>query len=132
DLSSAWVLLGPSSSTGLGDLFGTPYVTGSTNTGDLVLYTAAAGEPANSDTNQIKGPLTGPGSFNCIFRYNIGSGPLPWTKRPDYAYTVGLDGIAQLRPEVDVLPDGKVICGFGRANLSNPNIQILRPFLTTN
>src|SRR5262249_23320897 len=60
DLSTAWPLLGPSPATGLGDLFGTPVVTGSTNTGDLVLYTASAGEPANSDTNCIKGPLTGP------------------------------------------------------------------------
>jgi hypothetical protein len=132
DLSSSVALLGPSPSTGAGDVFGTPVVTGSLETGDLVLYTASAGEGAPSDTNCILGPLTSPGSFNCIFRYNIGSGPLPWTKRPDYAYTVGLDGIAQLRPEVDVTPDGKVYAAFGRGNLSNPDIQILRPIQTTN
>lgn len=132
DLSSAVALLGPSSASGAGDLFGTPVATGSLEAGNLVLYTASAGVGAPDDTNCVLGPLTSPGSFNCIFRYNIGAGPLPWNKRPDYAYTVGLDGIAQLRPEVDVAADGKVYAGFGRANLSNPNLQILAPFPTTN
>lgn len=139
DLSSAVALLGPSTASGAGDLFGTPVATGSLETGDLVLYTAAAGEGApttavwgDDSTNCILGPFTFPGSFNCVFRYNIGAGPLPWIKRPDYAYTVGLDGIAQLRPEVDIGSDGKVYAGFGRANGSNPNLQILRQAFTTN
>jgi hypothetical protein len=131
DLSSSIVLLGPSGA-GLADEFGTPLVTGSLAAGNMVLYTASGGVGAPSDTNCIKGPITGPGSFNCIYKYNIGSGPLPWNKRPDYAYTVGLDGIAQLRPEVDVEPNGILVCGFGRANASNPNLQILRPPPTTN
>jgi hypothetical protein len=131
DLSASTVLLGPSGAS-LADEFGTPVVFGSLATGDLVLYTASAGVGTPSDTNCIKGPLTSPGSFNCIYKFNIGSGPLPWTKRPDYAYTVGLDGIAGLRPELEVEPDGKIIAAFGRANASNPNLQILRPALTTN
>jgi hypothetical protein len=133
DLSANWALLGPASSyASIDDLFGTPVAFGSTNTGDLVLYTASAGVGAPGDTNCILGPLTFQGSFNCIYKYNIGSGPLPWTKRPDYAYTVGLDGIATLRVEEDVLPNGEIIAAFGRANGSNPNLQILRPALTTN
>jgi len=132
DLSSSTVVLGHSSGGPSGDLFGTPKFVGSLAAGNLVLYTASTGVGVPSDTNCIKGPLTGSGSFNCIYRYNIGAGPLPWTKRPDYGYTVGLDGIANLRPELDVEADGKVIAGFGRANASNPNLQILRPFPTTN
>lgn len=115
-----------------GDLFGCGIMKGSLAQGNLVLYTFDSGMGAPSDTNSIKGPLTSPGSFNNVFKYNIGSGPLPWNKRPDYAYTYGLDGIAELRTEGDVGSDGKVYCAFGRANASNPNLQILRPLLTTN
>jgi hypothetical protein len=115
-----------------GDFFGCGIMKGSLAEGNLVLYTFDSGVGTPSDTNCIKGPLTSPGSFNCVFRYNIGAGPLPWNKRPDYAYTYGLDGIAELRTEGDVGPDGKVYCAFGRANASNPNLQILRPVPTTN
>ena len=115
-----------------GDFFGCGIMKGSIAQGNLVLYTFDSGVGTPSDTNCIRGPLTTPGSFNCVFRYNIGSGPLPWNKRPDYAYTYGLDGIAELRTEGDVGPDGKVYCAFGRANASNPNLQILRPVPTTN
>src|SRR6185295_955133 len=48
------------------------------------------------------------------------------------SYTYGLDGIAELRTEGDVGTNGYVYCAFGRANASNPNLQILRPLLTTN
>lgn len=115
-----------------GDFFGCGIMQGSLAQGNLVLYTFDSGMGAPADTNSIKGPLTSPGSYNNVFRYNIGAGPLPWSKRPDYAYTVGLDGIAGLRVEGDVGNDGKVYAGFGRANASNPNLQILRPLPTTN
>ena len=115
-----------------GDLFGCGIMKGSLAQGNLVLYTFDSGMGTPADTNCIKGPLTSPGSFNCVFRYNIGAGPLPWNKRPDYAYTYGLDGIAELRTEGEVGPDGKVYCAFGRANASNPNLQILAPVPTTN
>lgn len=118
-----------------GDMFGCGIMRGSLAQGNLVLYTFDSGMGAPQDTNCIKGPLTSPGSFNCVFKYNIGAGPIPpsgWNKRPDYAYTYGLDGIAELRTEGDVGNDGKVYCAFGRANASNPNLQILRPVPTTN
>jgi len=115
-----------------GDFFGCGILKGSLAQGNLVLYTFDPGMGAPADTNCIKGPLTSPGSYNNVYKYNIGSGPLPWNKRPDYAYTFGLDGIAELRTEGDVGNDGKIYCGFGRANASNPNLQILAPPPTTN
>jgi hypothetical protein len=115
-----------------GRQFGTPLMTGSLAAGNLVLYTGDDTLGVPSDTNCIKGPLTSPGSYNCVFQYNIGAGPLPWNKRPDYGYTMGLDGIATLRTDIELGKDGKIICGFGRANGSNPDLQILRPFTTTN
>jgi hypothetical protein len=111
-----------------GDMFGTPAMTGSLAAGNLVLYTADSGMAVPSAAiapNLVLGPGTYRGSYNCILRYNIGSGPLPWNHPPDYAYTVGLDSIAELRTDVDIGKDGKLICGFGRANLSAGNIQIL-------
>ena len=76
------------------------------------------------------GPNTGSGMYNTLLRFDIGSGPIPsdgWAGPPQYAYTVGLEGIANLRTEVDIGKDGKIIAGFGRGNGSNPNIQILDP-----
>ena len=49
------------------------------------------------------------------------------TNGPNYCYSMGLGGIAELSDEGDIGKDGKIICGFGRANLSNPDIQILDP-----
>jgi hypothetical protein len=142
DLSTSNLVLaiiGQNAATAAGvhaDFFGTPKMFGSLAQGNLVLYTADGDLPAPGDTNCIKGPLTGPGSFNCIYRYNIGAGPIPtsgWSKRPDYAYTLGLDGLALfLNTEVDVGTNGIVYGSFGRANASDPNVQILRPWITTN
>ena len=106
-----------------GDMFGTPYMTGSLSNGNLVLWTFDSGMAVPSGTTL--GPGTSVGSYNCVFRYDVGAGPLPWTNKPNYAYTMGLDGIAELRTEGDIGKDGKIICGFGRGNLSNPDIQIL-------
>jgi hypothetical protein len=108
-----------------GDFFGTPLMTGSLAEGNLVLWTADSGMPAPATATL--GPGTSAGSYNCLFRYDIGAGPLPWNQPPNYAYTLGLDGIAELRTEIDLGRDGKIIGGFGRANLSNGNIQILDP-----
>jgi hypothetical protein len=111
--------------TGCQDFFGTPVTTGSIETGDLVVWTTDGGKPAPATA--VLGPNTFGGSYNCLLRYDIGSGPLPWTQPPNYAYTLGLDSIAGLRVEMDLGIDGKIIGGFGRANLSNGNIQILDP-----
>src|SRR5208282_6785196 len=100
DLSSSNVILGiigetAAAAAGIhGDIVGAGKMIGSIAQGNLVLYTWDGGMGAPADTNCIKGPTTYPGSYNCVFVYNIGSGPLPWNKRPDYAYTLGLDGIA--------------------------------------
>jgi hypothetical protein len=116
-----------------GDEFGTPLMTGSLANSNLVLWTADPGMGVPNSTIApalVLGPGTSRGSFNCLYRYDIGAGPIPatgWTNPPNYAYTLGLDGIAELRPEIDIGKDGKIIGGFGRANLSNPDIQILDP-----
>ncbi len=135
DLNSSNLVLGTvgqvaAANAGIhGDFFGTALMTGSIATGDLVLWTADSGMGVPAATATL-GPNTAVGSFNCLFRYDIGAGPLPWNNPPNYAYTVGLDSIAELRVEMDLGTDGKIIAGFGRANLSNGNIQILGPMGT--
>lgn len=129
DLSSSNLVLGTvgqvaAANAGIhGDMFGTPVMTGSLAASNLVLWTFDSGMAAPAGTTL--GPGTSVGSYNCAFRYDIGAGPLPWTNKPNFAYTMGLDGIAELRTEGDIGMDGKIICGFGRGNLSNPDLQIL-------
>ena len=114
-----------------GDFFGTPLMSGSLAQSNLVLWTADSGMQVpgtNIAPSLVLGPGTSRGSFSCIYRYDIGSGPLPstgWTNPPNFAYTLGLDSIAELRTEIDLGKDGKIITGFGRGNFSNPNIQVL-------
>ena len=114
-----------------GDFFGTPLMTGSLAASNLVLWTADSGMAVPAGTTPSPqcgdGGATTVGMYNCIYRYDIGAGPLPWTNSPNFGYSMGLAGIAELRTEVEIGKDGKIIAGFGRANLSNPDIQILDP-----
>ena len=130
DLSSSNLFLANIGvSTNHANEWGTPYVSGTLAAGNLIIW---VGDPnlqcptMAADPGIVIGPGTTAGSsYNCIYEYNVGSGPLPWAAKPNYAYTEGLDSIANLRTELDIGQDGKIIAGFGRANLSNPDIQVL-------
>jgi hypothetical protein len=130
DLSSSNAIFLAAQPAGIhGDGRGTPMAFGSLAQGNLTLWVpdSGMGVPAAVPT---LGPNTHVGDFNCVYRYDIGAGPIPatgWPNPPNYAYTVGLSGIAELRPEVEIGQDGKIIAAFGRGNLSNPDIQILSP-----
>lgn len=108
-----------------GDMQGTSLITGSTNTGDMVVWVADGGLPAPASATM--GPNTSPGNYNCIYRYDVGSGPLPWNHPPNFAYSLGLPSIGELVVDLDLGKDGKIIGGFYRSNLSNPDVQILDP-----
>lgn len=114
-----------------GACVGTPKITGSLATGDLVLWVADDNMPvpsASAAPSLVLGPGTSRGSYNVLYRYDIGAGPLPWTQPPNYAYTVGLDGLnLGLTLDLDIGKDGKIFGLFERFNLSNPNIQELDP-----
>jgi hypothetical protein len=138
DLTSSNLVLGPignaagQAAKSHGELFGSPIMTGSIAQSNLVVWTGDNTLPVPS-VGTIPSPQCGdggattPGMYNCIYRYDIGAGPLPWTNSPNFAYCMGLNGIATLRTELEIGKDGKIIAGFGRANLSNPDIQILDP-----
>jgi len=136
DLTSSNLFLGPVgqnqavAAAAHGDMFGTPKITGSLAESNLVLWIADGGMPVPTlaqNPTLVRGPGTSPGMYNNVYRYDIGAGPLPWTNGPNYAYNLGLDVISELTVESDVAPDGKIFTGFGRANLSNPDLTVLDP-----
>ncbi|HEV2329029.1 MAG TPA: immunoglobulin domain-containing protein [Verrucomicrobiae bacterium] len=112
-----------------GDKFGTPDLlinnVQGTNYYTLWCFDSGMGVPSTTAT---LGPNTSYGEFNDAERYDLGANPtFPWTNGPNYAFCMGLGGIAELITEGDIGKDGKIICGFGRHNLSNPEVQILSP-----
>src|ERR1017187_169327 len=132
DLNSSNAIFLQSQPGGIhGDMLGTPDLLMTnimgTNYWTLWIFDSGMGVPAGTTL----GPGTGVGNFNCAYRYDIGAyyatntGLYPHP--PNYAYCMGLGGIAELRPEGDIGKDGKLICGFERANLSNPDVQVLSP-----
>ncbi|HEY3863904.1 MAG TPA: hypothetical protein VGO59_18670 [Verrucomicrobiae bacterium] len=72
---------------------------------------------AANPTAQITAPPGSAGgpSYNCIYRYTIGSGPLPWNNPPDLCVAEGLN-IAGLVGDQDVAPDGKLFTVAERTN----------------
>jgi|GEM_PF-983726 len=113
-----------------GDGFGTAKVTGSIANSNMVVWFPDSGlavpDPAVYPNLHLPSG-TEKGMYNNIYRYDIGAGPLPYTNAPDFAFNYGLDSIAELVVQGDVAPDGKVFTGFGRANLSNPDVVVFDP-----
>jgi hypothetical protein len=130
DLTSSNAIFLQSQPAGIhGDMLGTPDLLMTnilgTNYWTLWIFDSGMAVPAGTPL----GPNTSVGNYNCAYRYDIGayyttnSGLYPYP--PNYAYSMGLGGIAELRTEGDIGKDGKIICGFERANLSNPDVQVL-------
>jgi hypothetical protein len=139
DLNSSNAIFLQSQPAGIhGDMLGTPDLLitniGGTNYWTLWIFDSGMGVPAGTTL----GPGTIVGNYNCAYRYDLGNYYTTnstwagvWTNPPNYAFTVGLSGISELRIEGDIGKDGKIICGFQRANLSNPNVQVLSADGTT-
>jgi hypothetical protein len=116
-----------------GDICGEPVAIGSVASGNLVLYTAdpglAAGSiPTNGSPVATLGYQTGSGTYNNVFRYTIGSKPLPYTNGPDLAIGLGLGSIAELTIDVAIhKPTGNIYGMFYRANAAAPCLQVFDP-----
>ncbi|HEV2320114.1 MAG TPA: hypothetical protein VGV18_10210, partial [Verrucomicrobiae bacterium] len=117
-----------------GDLVGTPDLL-ITNTGGVIsqalwIFDSGLAAPGGETfgPNAPGGGSSAPNNYNNAYLYAIGTNnDYPWTTGPVYAYNVGLGGLSELHPEGDIGVDGKIICGFERANGSNPDVQILDP-----
>ncbi|HTV40530.1 MAG TPA: immunoglobulin domain-containing protein [Candidatus Sulfotelmatobacter sp.] len=117
-----------------GDLVGTPDLL-ITNTAGVIsqalwIFDSGLASPGGETfgPNAPAGEINKAGNYNNAFLYDIGTNyDYPWTNEPVYAYSVGLGGLSELHPEGDIGIDGKIICGFERANGSDPDVQILDP-----
>ncbi len=117
-----------------GDLVGTPDLL-ITNTAGVIsqglwIFDSGLAAPGGETFGPSApgGGSSAAGSYNNAYLYAIGTNSdYPWTNGPVYSYNVGLGGLSELHPEGDIGVDGKIICGFERANGSNPDVQILDP-----
>lgn len=115
--------------------------TGSTANGNLVLYTydfnltSTAGNSTGGSAGgigfgasqfnsywgavQANGPITQTGTTPCLFRFTIGSGPLPWSTAPDLAISVGLNASGGVTGSIEVSPSGNLFTACYRAAEGN-------------
>ncbi len=112
-----------------GQIFGEPVVTGSIAGGNLVLWTADLSMPVDAaGSNTTVGYATAAGDYNNVYRYTIGSGPLPWSNAPDLAVNSQLPGIEGLDEDVDIgTQTGNIYAMNYRNNWGAPNVQIFDP-----
>jgi len=85
-------------------------VTGSTNTGDLKVFTVDedyAQDPAATTLNQ----------WNSLWEYDIGAGPLPWTNAPKLLLVPSINTLSQ-NDDVATGPSGYLYFNQRRANAS--------------
>lgn len=102
------------------------FTTGSLATGDLKVFTADPGLGAPGSA--VFGDTTSPGDYNDLFRYDIGSGPLPWSNAPNFAVNLGLPGFFDSQTlDLTLETNGYLVGLFRRANLSDGCIQVFDP-----
>jgi hexosaminidase len=99
-----------STHTNFGRVIGTPNVTGSLAAGNLVL------------TASMWDTVTGASSdgYNQIYKYNIGSGPLPWKNSPALIYNpIAIGGVNTVLIDAEIAPDGKYFVSAYRSSASD-------------
>jgi len=104
--------------TNFGPCASTPIVFGDVSTGNMVLYCSLW-----NYTNLF----TGSANYTSIYKYNIGSGPLPWNTIPTNYAVVGLsdsqnaNGVGQ---DMTIAPDGKIYVTQYRNSGSGGNVTL--------
>jgi hypothetical protein len=73
----------------------TPFVTGSLAAGNLALYCVMWNYSSPT------------GTFNNVFKYNIGAGPMPWSNAPTVLGNAGSNTLNGLEDDLYIAPDGK-------------------------
>jgi hypothetical protein len=100
-------------------------ITGSTNTGDLKVYSI------DEDYAQDPAAPAGMNQWNSLWEYDIGSGPLPWTNPPNKLLLVpGINFLSQ-NDDVTIGPNGYLYFNQRRANSSlttwSPSLYVVDP-----
>ena len=114
-----------------GRAIGTPNVTGSLATSDLVL-TMTAWDLNLIDSVPTYSPIAA--AYQNIYRYNIGSGPLPWFNYPTVVTNpIGIGSVNTVVMDAQIVPDGKYFITAARNSSSdgNTNVCVLDSIGTT-
>ena len=134
--SSLFGLANPStntatSGTNFGRVVGTPIVSGSLQSNNLVLtFTAWDLNLANS--SGIFGSSTS--AYQNIYQYNIGGGPLPWKSFPTVITNpIGIGNVNGVGMDAEIAPDGKIFITALRSSSSDgtTNVCVLNSAGTT-
>ncbi|HVM46597.1 MAG TPA: NBR1-Ig-like domain-containing protein [Candidatus Acidoferrum sp.] len=99
---------GTLSSPGLVCAVGTPNVSGSVASGDLVLYTV--------EWNRQP--------YNNIWQYNLGRGPFPCTTAPVQLASAGIPSVNEVLADLCIAPDGKFFACEYRLSATGGNVSL--------
>jgi hypothetical protein len=87
---------------------GTPIVTGSVASNNLVLYTA--------EWNRTP--------YNNIWKYQMNGGPFPWTTAPAQLASAGIGSVNEVLADLCIAPDGKFFTCENRLSATNGNVSL--------
>ena len=90
----------------------TPFVTGSLATGDLVLY------------SMLWNYASPPGTFNNVFKYSIGGGPVPWSNAPIVLGNAGSSSLNGQDEDLYLAPDGKLFVSQNKTSATGGNVSL--------
>jgi photosystem II stability/assembly factor-like uncharacterized protein len=99
--------------TNFGPCQSTPFVLGSTNAGNLELFSLMWTYPPG-------------GTYNKVYKYNIGSGPLPWTSAPTPGAAAGSTNSNGVLEDLYLAPDGKcfTVQNVASSTSTNPALRV--------
>lgn len=98
-----------------GPVTSTPVVSGSLKSNNLVLYCVTANFSSPSST------------YNNVFRYNIGGGPVPWSNAPAVLGNAGSPTVNGQDGDLAIAPDGKIFTLQNRSTNSGVSIRVFDP-----
>jgi hypothetical protein len=108
--------------TNFGEVIGTPNVSGSTAGGNLVLTMTAWNLNLINSSGQFGSSAVG---YQNIYKYNIGSGPLPWRSFPTVLNNpIGLGTANGVLMDVQIAPDGKYFITADRQSPSDGTTNV--------
>ncbi len=108
--------------TNFGRAIGTPNVSGSLAAGNLVLTLTAYDLNL---TNSSGGFGTNASSYQNIYQYNIGAGPLPWKNFPTVVTNpIGFGSVNAVTMDAQIAPDGKYFITAARINPADGSTNV--------
>ncbi len=110
-------------STNYGRMYGTPNVTGSLASGNLILKGIMADTMLTNGGARVN--LNGGNAFDDIATFNIGSGPIPFLTAPSMMVNpASIGSVNAVAQDLFVAPDGKMFIYVPRSTASDGNTNL--------